>query len=1087
MFESRIFTSVLSTMGVFAMLSSIVVQPAAGAPRWEDESVFRVNKEEPHATKMPFPTAEAAAAAKTRMDSPWCMLLNGEWKFHWAPTVKDHEAAAANFFSPGFDDSAWNTIPVPSNVELQGYGTPIYRNSSYVFVMNPPSVTDEPPADWTTYKERSPVSAYRRTVTIPDSWNGRNVFIMFNGVDSAFTLYVNGEEVGYSQDSRTPAEFNITKYLKEGENLLAVEVHRFSDGSYLEDQDMWRLSGIFRDVYLWTGAKLDLRDIEINASLDDTYSKGVLDLKTWVYNSTEGSKKYNVEAVLVDADGQPVAAKKLEGNVFRDTDHVLTVQIDALAIKPWSAEAPNLYTLQLALKDEAGADISHYVFPVGFKRSEIKNGNLLINGQPVLIKGVNRHDHDDITGHYVTEATMRAELDLMKRLNINAIRTSHYPNDPRFLELVNEYGFYVISEANVETHGFGNIPENKLANDSSWRKALVDRVKNMVETFKNQPCIMIWSLGNEAGTGPNFEAMADWARERDPSRPIHYEGASRDGYAYVDFESPMYYRIGDLEEWCRKMEKKKPEQQLPMIQCEYSHAMGNSCGGLYEYWELIRKEQLLQGGFIWDWRDQGIRKTRPADPRAPAAVMALDKDRFVADDGSLVYFAFGGDFGDVPNDDNFCMNGVVGADLVPNPHATEVAYQYRSILTTGVNVSSDKPVIKVFNENFFVPLQNQPVKWTLLENGEPVKTGKVGIKELAPQSSTELTIPISGVTLNKNAEYLLNVEYPPVGNPAWAPAGHMVARDQIALAWTTVGAQPYQSRKNAVFSPGKSGDNLVFSAGNISAEINEKTGQLVSYKVDNKDYLKMPLVMNFWRAPVDNDRGKNNKGVSIVDRCLPWREAGTKAEVKNVSQEKGSDSYKVTFDYSLPVGKSKASVTYTFYGDGALGVALKVAPEGDDLPELPRIGFQCSIAPEFSDWTWYGRGPEENYSDRNTGTFLGLWKADVRTAWHPYAEPQETANRTGVTRAAFVSGKHGLLIQPTDGQPLGIGAYPFLQSDLEGPKHPAEIPLRGLITVSIDYRQMGVGGENSWGMWPRPQHRIKAEGTYEYAFVLRPF
>ena len=1087
-------TFVPVSMGVLAISLAAFASTSEAGHRWEDESVFRINKTEPHATKMAFPTVEEALS-KTRMESPWCMLLNGEWKFHWSPTIEEHEAAAKEFYSPSFDDSAWDTIPVPSNVELQGYGTPIYRNIGHVFKVDPPRVTGEPEEAYTAYKERSPISAYRRAITLPEGWDGRNVFIVFNGVDSAFTLYVNGQEVGYSQDSRTPAEFNLTKFLKEGENLIAVQVHRFSDGSYLEDQDMWRLSGIFRDVYLWSCADIDLQDIEINATLDDVYKKGILNLKTLVYNYGKDAAKYAIDAVLLDADGKPVKEHQIKGNVFADTVHLTVEKIDGLEIRPWSAEDPYLYTLRVSLKGPAGADIACYAFPVGFKRSEIKNGNLLVNGQPVLIKGVNRHDHDHIHGHYVPEETMRAELDLMKRLNINAIRTSHYPNDPRFLELANKYGFYVISETNVETHGFGCDPKNKLANDSSWRPALIDRVKNHVETFKNQPCIIVWSLGNEAGTGPNFEAMADWIRENEPSRPVHYEGANDAGYAYVDFESPMYYRIGNLEKWCRQMEEKDPEDRKPLIQCEYSHAMGNSCGGLYEYWELIRREPLLQGGFIWDWRDQGILQTKPA-PKSPAAVMALDKERFVADDGSLIYYAYGGDFGDQPNDDNFCMNGVVGSDLVPNPHAAEVAYQYRSILTTGVNVSAGKPIIKVFNENFFVSLRNQPLKWTLLENGEPVKAGREIIDELAPQKSVDVTIPISGVSVKKDAEYLLNVEYPPAGNPEWAPEGHAAARDQIALEWTQVGAQPYQSRRAAVFKPGKSGDNLVFKSGDISASINSKTGQLVSLKVGRTEYLKAPMKLNFWRAPVDNDRG-----AKIMERCAPWREAGAKAvmkkmdekdpgsdyDSKRMGQTRTGDSYTVSFDYDVPVGETTATITYTFYGDGALGVTLKIEPKGDDLPELPRLGFQCAIAPQFSEWVWYGRGPEENYDDRNTGTFLGVWKKDVRQAWFPYTEPQETANRTGVRRAAFSDGSHGLMIMTTDGQPLEISAYPFLQSDLEGPKHPTDIPLRGLITLNIDHRQMGVGGEDSWGMWPRPQHRINAEGAYEYSFVLRAF
>ncbi len=1066
------------------MLATVFSASAQDARRWEDQTVFRINKEQPHATKMAFPTAEEALTKK-RMESPWCMLLNGDWKFHWSPTIEEHEASAKEFFSTGFDDSAWDTIPVPSNVELQGYGTPIYRNAGYTFAKNPPSVTDEPPADWTTYKERSPVSAYRRTITLPESWNGRNTFIVFNGVDSAFTLYVNGQEVGYSQDSRTPAEFNITKYLKAGENLLAVEVYRWSDGSYLEDQDMWRLSGIFRDVYLWSAAALELRDLDITATLDDTYTKGILSLKPLVFNFGKESSKYTLATALLDAAGEPVVERTINGNVFPETQHLTQAKVENLEIQPWSAESPYLYKLLITLKDESGADIASYVFPVGFVRTEIKNGNLLVNGQPILIKGVDRHDHDDITGHYVKEETMRAELDLMKQLNINAIRTSHYPNDPRFLELVSEYGLYVISEANIETHGFGNDPQNKLANDFTWRAAELDRIKNMVEAFKNQPCVIAWSLGNEAGSGPNFEAMAAWIHERDSSRLVHYEGAHSAGYSYVDFESPMYYPISMLDDWCRTMEKKDPDRQKPLIQCEYSHAMGNSCGGLAEYWSHIRAQRLLQGGFIWDWRDQGILRSSPADSKAPAAVAALDKERFVAADGSLNYFAYGGDFGDQPNDNNFCMNGVVDADLVPHPHAVEMAYQYRSILTTGVNVSSDAlPVVKVFNENFFVPLKNQPMVWTVLQNGEPVKKGTLKIENLPPQQSVEMTIPVKGIKINPDAEYLLNVEFPVAGNPFWAPKGHMVARDQIALEWTKPEKTAYRSSKSGVFSPRYLGELAVFTSGNISMSIDTKTGYLVSCRVGKTEYLKQPLKLDFWRAPIDNDRGWGEDNKAKVE---PWRDIASTAELKNMTEGKRLKTYDMTFDYSLPAGKSTATVTYSFYGDGAMGVSLKLdLKDAEDLL-IPRIGFQCAIAPELNDWTWYGRGPEENYSDRNTGTFLGLWKEDVLKAWYPYSEPQETANRTDVRRAAFIGGQHGLLVFPNDEQLLSVGAYPFLQSDLEGARHPSEIPLRGLITVSIDHRQMGVGGENSWGALPRPDHLIKAEGTYEYSFILKPF
>lgn len=1080
MFMGRKIASILSVAGLLAVIVPSVCSAQSGR-RWEDQAVFRVNKEEPHATKMPFPTAEGALS-KDRMESPWCILLNGEWKFHWAPTIEEHEKAAKDFFSTSFNDASWETIPVPSNVELEGYGTPIYSNVTYPYARNPPSVTDEPPADWTQYKERSPVSAYRRTFMIDASWTNRQTFVVFNGVESAFTLYVNGQEVGYSQDSRTPAEFNISKFLKPGENLMAVEVMRWSDGSYLEDQDFWRLSGIFRDVYLWSGDQIDLRDIDIIASLDETYTKGVLEVKPKVFNFAKETKKYTIDIQLLDSANKVVLENTKDANVFGGASHVPALKKEDLAIKPWSAESPTLYKLHIVLKNEAGKELAHYAFDVGFRTVEIKGGNLLVNGQPILIKGVNRHDHDYITGHYIPEATMRAELDLMKRLNINAIRTSHYPNDPRFLELVNEYGFYVISEANIETHGFGNDRENQLAKDTSWRPALQDRVSNMVETFKNQPCVLIWSLGNEAGSGPNFQSLAFWVHSRDPNRLVHYEGAGSEGYSYVDFESPMYFGINGLDGWCRGMEAKRADEQKPMIQCEYNHTMGNSSGGLAEYWELFRKERLLQGGFIWDWRDQGILRTVPAN--AKAAIVQNDKERFVAEDGSLNYFAYGGDFGDKPNDNNFCMNGVVGSDLEPNPHAYEVAYQYRSILTSGLDVSNAQPVLAVYNENFFVPLKKQPMKWTLLGNGKKLTAGEIIIDELAPQTTNNIIIKLPDFKKDPNVEYFLNVEYPQTEKKAWADAGFIVASDQIALQWTAPEAKPYVSERSGVMAPRNAGGKYLFSGNGITAEIDAKTGQLVSYNRGRAEYLKAPLRLNFWRAPTDNDRGNGR----LMRELAVWRDAGDKAEVVAVAEQKGDGFYDLKFKLSLPDANSFAYVTYSFFGDGTLGVKLQLDfTAGSNLPTIPRIGFQCSITPELNTWQWYGRGPVENYVDRKDNAFVGIWEMPVAQAWHPYHEPQETGNRTGIRESKFMVGGHGLLFRSADGQPLEMAAYPFLQSDLEGKAHPTDIPQRNLITVQIAHRQMGLGGENSWGARPLAKYMLPATGTYEFSFIMQPF
>ena len=1056
----------------------------AEPPVWENQAVFRIHKEEPHATKMPFPEARDALA-KPRDASPWHRSLNGDWRFHW---VSSPDQRPVGFEKPGFDDSAWKTIPVPSNVELHGHGTPIYTNIRYPFRKDAPRVMGEPPAGWTTRHERNPVSSYRRTFTVPADWNGRQTFVVFNGVASAFHLYLNGHHVGYSQDSRTPAEFNLTPHLQPGENLLAVEVYRYSDGAYLEDQDYWRLSGIFRDVYLWSSADLDLRDFEIRATLADDHRTGVLDLSTWTRDHAGRARAYTIEAALLASPNRPGRALTrltLSGTAPAGSEHTATARVEGLAIEPWSAESPRLYSLLLTLKDERGRALAHYATKVGFRRAEIRDGQLLVNGRPILIKGVNRHDHDHLTGQYVTEATMRAELDAMKRLNINAIRTSHYPNDPRFLELVDEYGFYVISEANIETHDYGIDPGNALANDPSWYPSQLDRVHNMVELLKNHPSIILWSLGNESGDGPNFERMGDWIHQRDPSRPLHYEGAWE--RPYVDVYSTMYYHVGNLAPWCRKEEQKPLAKQRPMILCEYNHTMGNSSGGLDDYWRAFRSERLLQGGFIWDWRDQGILREKPADhplAAAQAAVSALDPARFVSSDGRLRYFAYGGDYGDQPNDNNFCFNGIVGADLVPNPHAVEVAHQYRNLLVAPLDLAAPRPRVSVLNEHFFLTLDAQPYRWTVLEDGRPLRSGKGRLPKLAPQASAEIQLELPAIKRRPGAEYHLNLEFLQGAKRPWAPADHVVAREQLALAWSTpTPAAPASAplAPDAVVQDAAAQRTTVTGAGYV-AVLDDATGQLVSYKTAGRELLAGPLHLNLWRPPTDNDRGSD-----MPHACAPWRGAGPAATVTARTDRREGGDHVVAYELALPVGRTTATLAYRFSHDGRVRVALELRPAGEKLPRLPRVGLSAALAKDLRRWTWFGRGPEENHRDRAEGYPVGVWSGDVAKLWFPYSEPQETANRTGVRWATFLdSDGRGLRFRTADEQKLEVGAYPFSQDDLENRRHPADIPLRDFVTVHIAHAQMGVGGENSWGAWPTWKHILPADRPYRFAFELAP-
>lgn len=590
-------------MKIQLLLITLVTSAFAQPPDWENPAVFRINKEAPRATSMPFPTKEDAST-KARLESPWCQLLNGNWKFHHTgnPATKP-----AGFEAPAFDDSAWKEIPVPSNWQMQGYGIPVYTNMTYPFAKNPPTVMGVPPPHYTNFpvENRNQVGSYRHKFTLPAAWENRRTRIVFGAVDSAFYLWINGKKVGYSEDSRTPAEFDITPYLQAGENLLAAEVYQYSDGSYLEDQDMFRMSGIFRDVYVWSADTVELADFWIKAGLTDDSKTGTVSFSASIVNHGTVETSTTVNLTLTGPDGVVITEPPLSfktGGMIRGVSENKTFS-NIRDVKAWSAEVPNLYTYHITLTDEAGKEIAHHTGKTGFRSNEVSNGQFLHNGQPILIKGVNRHDHNPRTGHYVTTADIRADLLQMKRGNINAVRTSHYPNDSALVELCDELGFYVVAEANIESHGMG-YKEESLAKNPAWFEAHLDRVKNLVERDKNHPSIIMWSLGNEAGDGENFVKCSEWIHQRDPSRPVHYEQAAQG--AYVDVYSPMYATVADSENYCRAEEKKPLEKQRPLIQCEYSHAMGNSTGNLIDYWNLIRKERLLQGGFIWDWKDQGI-------------------------------------------------------------------------------------------------------------------------------------------------------------------------------------------------------------------------------------------------------------------------------------------------------------------------------------------------------------------------------------------------------------------------------------------------------------------------------------------------
>lgn len=1222
------------------VLAAMATVSLAAQPDWENQHVFRINKEEPRAVSMPFPTAEGAVSKK-RMESPWCQMLNGDWKFHW---VEHPDKRPVDFFKPDFDSSSWKTIPVPSNVELEGYGTPIYTNATYPFKKNPPYVMGEPDRNWTTFHERNPVSSYLRSFTLPEDWKDRHTFITFNGVDSAFYLWINGEKVGYSQDSRTPAEFDITKYLKDGENTVAVEVYRYSDGSYLEDQDMWRLSGIFRDVYLHSSAPLQLRDFFARGGLDDAYAKGTLDFQAEVRDLSGADTNWTVDAVVTAADGSQVAATSVTGKSGEEA----SVKLDGLDIKPWSAESPTLYQLVLTLKDTAGNPVDHFGTKIGFSRSEIKNGQLLVNGQPVMIKGVNRHDHDPDTGHYISEERMLEDILIAKRNNINAIRTCHYPNDPRFLELCDEYGLYVTSEANIETHGMGYGPES-LAKDPSWMEAHVDRVRNMVEAFKNHPSVIVWSLGNEAGDGVNFEAASKWIKEHEYSRPVHYEQGARK--AHVDFYSPMYATVNGCEAYARDEEKKPLDQQRPLIQCEYSHAMGNSSGGLADYWALFERERLLQGGYIWDYIDQGLRKTKPApavltdtspnehfvqldgevdatrglvsgkatvknhdtlrpggpftivaeitpgdnqgdnpiltkgdkswalkidnqrrleffiytnswvsvhanlpqdfkgkrhtvagiydgnnlrlviDGREVAsakfsgrvsyddrpvgigfndehpersfhgdihrvsihdkaldsanltgnAVLDIDFAKFSREDGEREFFAYGGDYGDMPNDGNFCCNGIVASDRKPTPQLPEVKKLYADMTIELVPGG-----LKVTNKRFFTTLDDLALSWGVLVDGVGEINRTAGLPSIAPGTSAVVPIELPSIALQPGKEVVVAAELRLKADTTWAEAGHRLAWMREPVAGGNLMAPASTAEKAPAIDQGQ--DQTTVSGDNFKAVFNNRTGCLEQYTVGGRELLVSPLTLNFWRAPTDNDNGTDNNWDVRYDRvCAVWKEAGPKATVATSHTDTSEKAVELHYLLNVPAGDTRANLIYTIDGAGRISVDATVIPRArrdQSLGRIPRIGMQCRVPKDLVNLSWYGLGPHETMIDRMAGGEPGAWSLKVADAWYPYVEPQETGNRTGVHHGKLTDEAGQGLAFRAVGQPLAVSAWPFAMSDLENFAHPCDIPTRDYVTLNIDHTQQGVGGENSWGALPLPKYILWPNGEYHWQFSI---
>lgn len=1004
---------------------------------WKNPEINAVNRAPMHTNYFAYSSSEEAAKADKENSSNF-MTLNGIWKFNW---VKNADARPTDFYRTDYNDKGWGQMKVPGVWEMNGYGDPIYVNVGYAwrsqYKNNPPYVPIE----------NNHVGSYRKEIIIPAEWSGKEIFAHFGSVTSNMYLWVNGKYVGYSEDSKLEAEFNLTKYLKPGKNLIAFQVFRWCDGTYLEDQDFFRYSGVGRNCYLYSRNKKYIQDIRVTPDLDSNYTNGTLNVAL----NLNGSG--TVELNLTDPAGKSVATAQVNGNGQK------SVVMDVSNPEKWTAETPNLYTLTATLKNGSNT-LEVIPVKVGFRKIELKGGQILVNGQPVLFKGADRHEMDPDGGYVVSRERMLQDILRMKQLNINAVRTCHYPDDNLWYDLCDQYGIYVVAEANIESHGMGYGKET-LAQNPSYKKAHMERNQRNVQRGYNHPSIIFWSLGNEAGYGPNFEQCYTWIKNEDKTRAVQYEQAGTN--EFTDIFCPMYYDY----DACKKYSEGNIDK--PLIQCEYAHAMGNSQGGFKEYWDLIRKYPKYQGGFIWDFVDQS--------------------NHWKNKDGIDIY-GYGGDFNKYDaSDNNFNDNGLISPDRRPNPHAHEVGYFYQSIWTTPGDLS--KGEIKVYNENFFRDLSAYYMEWQLLANGEVMQTGVVQDLNVAPQQTATLKLNLNTEKVCPCKELLLNVTYKLKAAETLMPAGSTVAYDQLTIRPYTAKALELKNQKasnlDIVVPVIKDNDHnyLIVEGENFIIEFNKHNGYLSRYEADGMQLLNpgAQLTPNFWRAPTDNDYG-----AGLQHRYAVWKNPGLK--LTSLKQSIENEQAIVQAEYEMKAVKGKLFLTYVINNEGAVKVTQKMeAGKEEKVSDMFRFGMQMQMPENFNEVEYYGRGPVENYADRNHSTLIGKYRQTVAEQFYPYIRPQETGTKTDLRwwRVLNISG-NGL--QFVGDAPFSASALNYSIESLDDgvqkdQRHSPEVAKAPFTNLCIDKVQMGLGCVNSWGTLPLEKYRVPYQ-DYEFSFILTP-